>query len=57
MDAEDPVERQRDHRDPQGAPGGGSVAELSRKHGISEAKCYKWRSKVGGMEDELLARH
>ena len=24
--------------------------ELCRKHGISDATCYKWRSRYGGME-------
>jgi len=27
-----------------------STAELSRKHGISEATFYNWRSRYGGME-------
>jgi len=27
-----------------------SVADLCRKHGISDATFYKWRSKFGGME-------
>ena len=27
-----------------------SAAELCRKHGISDAAFYKWRSKYGGME-------
>ena len=26
------------------------VAELCRKHGISDATFYKWRSRFGGME-------
>ena len=26
------------------------VAELCRKHGISDATFYKWRAKFGGME-------
>ena len=26
------------------------AAELCRKHGISEATFYKWRSKYGGLE-------
>jgi putative transposase len=29
---------------------GGSTADLCRKHGISEATFYTWRSKYGGME-------
>lgn len=27
-----------------------SAADLCRKHGISDATFYKWRSKFGGME-------
>jgi putative transposase len=27
-----------------------SASELCRKHGISDATFYKWRSKYGGME-------
>ena len=27
-----------------------SAAELCRKHGLSDATFYKWRSKYGGME-------
>ena len=27
-----------------------TAAELCRKHGISDATFYKWRSKYGGME-------
>lgn len=29
---------------------GGSAPDLCRKHGISDATFYKWRSKYGGME-------
>ena len=29
---------------------GASAADLCRKHGISEATLYAWRSKYGGME-------
>jgi len=29
---------------------GQSASELSRKHGVSDATFYKWRTKYGGME-------
>jgi len=29
---------------------GAKAADLCRKHGISEASFYKWKSKYGGME-------
>ena len=29
---------------------GAAAADLCRKHGVSEATFYKWRSKYGGME-------
>ena len=29
---------------------GMKVADVSRKHGISDATYYKWKSKYGGME-------
>jgi putative transposase len=29
---------------------GRSAADLCRKHGISDATFYKWRSKYGGLE-------
>lgn len=29
---------------------GGSASDLCRKHGISDATFYTWRSKYGGME-------
>ena len=32
------------------AAAGIAVAELSRKHGISDATFYNWRNKFGGME-------
>jgi transposase-like protein len=32
------------------ADAGMRVSELCRKHGISEATYYKWKSKYGGME-------
>lgn len=30
--------------------GGISVADLCRKHGVSDASIYKWKAKFGGME-------
>ncbi len=35
---------------------GQKVAELCRKHGISEATFYNWRSKYGGMKVDELKR-
>jgi len=29
---------------------GAAAADLCRKHGVSDATLYKWRSKYGGME-------
>ena len=29
---------------------GATAADLCRKHGVSDATFYKWRSKCGGME-------
>ena len=29
---------------------GAKTAELARKHGVSEATLYNWKSKYGGME-------
>ena len=31
-------------------PNGVSVAELCRKHGVSDATVYKWKARFGGME-------
>lgn len=31
---------------------GAKAADLCRKHGISEATCYNWKAKYGGMEGE-----
>jgi putative transposase len=31
-------------------PNGISVADLCRKHGISNATVYKWKAKYGGMD-------
>ena len=33
-----------------------SAKELCRKHGISDATFYKWRSKYGGMEVSDVAK-
>ena len=38
------------------AEGGVPVAELCRKHGMSNASFYKWRAKYGGM-DASMASH
>jgi putative transposase len=38
------------------ADSGMRVNELRRKHGISEATYYKWKSKYGGMEASDLKR-
>ncbi|AIM02180.1 hypothetical protein SMB554_20865 (plasmid) [Sinorhizobium meliloti] len=34
----------------EGAGGRAKVAELCRKHGVSEATFYNWKAKHGGME-------
>jgi putative transposase len=38
------------------AEGGGKVAELCRRHGISDATFYTWRSKYGGLEISEMRR-
>jgi putative transposase len=38
------------------ADAGMQVKELCRKHGISEATYYSWKSKYGGMEASDLKR-
>jgi putative transposase len=38
------------------ADAGMKVKELFRKHGISDATYYKWKSKYGGMEASDLKR-
>ena len=38
------------------AEAGVPVAELCRKHGMSDASFYTWRSKYGGMEASDLRR-
>jgi putative transposase len=32
------------------------VAELCRKHGVSDASVYKWKAKYGGMDDSEARR-
>ena len=31
-------------------PNGVSVADLCRKHGVSDATVYKWKARFGGMD-------
>jgi putative transposase len=38
------------------AEAGVKAAELCRKHGISQATLYNWKSKYGGMEPSQLKR-
>ena len=38
------------------ADAGMKVGDLCRKHGISDATYYKWKSKYGGMEASDLKR-
>ena len=38
------------------ADAGAKVKDLCRKHGISEATYYNWKSKYGGMEASDLKR-
>lgn len=35
---------------------GATVADLSRRHGVSEQTIYRWRQKYGGMETSELKR-
>jgi putative transposase len=35
---------------------GTAVADLLRKHGISQATYYKWKSRYGGLEASQLSR-
>ena len=37
------------------AEAGMAVAEVARKHGISAATFYQWRSKYGGMEVSICS--
>jgi putative transposase len=36
--------------------GGTKIAELCRRHGVSDATFYNWRSKYGGLEVSELRR-
>ena len=38
------------------AESGIPVADLCRKHGMSDASFYTWRSKFGGMDASLMKR-
>jgi putative transposase len=38
------------------ADAGVPIAELCRKHGISNASFYKWRAKYGGMDVSSMKR-
>jgi putative transposase len=38
------------------AEGGAKVTELCRRHGISDAPFYTWRSKSGGLEVSEMRR-
>ena len=35
---------------------GSSVADLSRRHGVSEQTIYRWKQKYGGLETSELRR-
>ena len=34
---------------------GVSVADLCRKHGVSDATVYKWKAKYGGMDVSMIS--
>lgn len=38
-----------------GGQHGGTISELCRRHGISEATYYAWRSKYGGMDASMIS--
>ena len=38
------------------AENGVAVTELCRKHGMSDASFYNWRSKYGGMDVSMMKR-
>ena len=39
-----------DHRGAEGARGRAGAADLTRRHGVSEATLYNWKAKYGGMD-------
>ena len=39
-----------DYRHLAGARGRAKIADLARKHGVSEARLYNWKAKFGGMD-------
>ena len=41
---------------PKEAEAGRKVADICRKHGVSNATFYQWRSKYGGMEASDIER-
>lgn len=38
------------------AEAGSKTADLARRHGVSEATIYNWKSKYGGLEDSDARR-
>jgi len=50
------VHRATDRRHLKESEAGANTAELCRKHGVSPATFYKWKSKFGGMEVSDVAK-
>ena len=38
------------------AENGVPIPELCREHGMSNASCYKWRAKFGGMDASMVSQ-
>ena len=55
-DAQITFHRRTDCRDFAGVFGRAKVSELCRKHGMSDATLYKWKSKYGGLQVSELRR-
>jgi putative transposase len=55
-DEEITILRNADRRDSERSETGRAVKEICRKHGISEATYYNWKSKYGGLEASDLKR-